>query len=1115
MSRVVSPGGSESALAGQRSGFLRPGLTVCRTTLATFLLSLPLAPCVVGDEASEALPLEPERQLIFETAEATWPALDLSPDGRTILFDVLGDIYAVPRTGGQAVPVLAGIPFESQPVFSPDGSLFAFVSDRSGSENLWIADADGSNPRRLSHDDDGVAIFTAPAWSPDGRYVYVSRMVHSVLAFEVFMFHVDGGSGIRLTNARPTGNESFEERHNALGVTAAPNGRELLYATKAGSTWTNRNEPHWSIARRDLQTGAEAIVVAPAAGAMRPVLDHRGERLVYASRHGAETGLRTRNLATGEDRWLLYPVDHDSRGGGYYSDLLPRFAFAPDDDAIVLSLQGQLHELDLTSGALSPIPVTVPVNLGVGPQLRFDQPVAEGPVRVRVIQSPRLSPDGTTVVFSALGGLYRADLESGAAPARFEKVSRPAFQPSWSPDGRSIVFVSWSTADGGQVWIVDGAGRRRPEQVTRIPAFYTSPVFTSDGAAIVVLRANHHDRLRAPDELQPHRPTDIVRIHLGTGEETLVTRAAGARDLQSSADGGSVRYQDEAGVFGLRLDGAGRRPLLQVKSRAASQYVEGSLPADAIRLSPTGEWALVRAAAQLHLVAVPPANGTEPPLVDLGSPSVAHRQLTRVGADDFAWADGGRVISWSLGSTLYRLPFDAIRFDDGAEPAQLAEAFELPVNATRDTPRGTLLLRGATAITMRGDEVIENADVLIDGNRIAGIGPAGTVTIPAGTEVREVTGRYVIPGLVDTHAHWFQIRRNLPEPGHWNFLAYLAYGVTAGLDVQTFTTDAFVYQDMIDAGMMPGPRAWSTGPGIFRNSEIHSEQDAVDVMLRYRDHYRTRNLKAYMVGDRRQRQWVARAAHTLGMMPTTEGASDLRLNLTHAIDGFAGNEHALPITPLHDDVIQLYAGTRIGYTPTLSVLYGGMPSLDRFMILEHPRSNAKLCRFVPYAFIEAKTRNPHYVYPEEQTVARFAEDAWRIRQAGGLVGIGSHGEMPGIGYHWEMWTYAEGGAPPHAVLQAATIDSATIIGRASSIGSLEAGKLADLLVLGADPLENIRNSAQIDFVMKNGRLYDGDTLDESWPEARPLKPRWFWSDGPDSRLPCAAAPDGNRPKPGE
>jgi hypothetical protein len=295
----------------------------------------------------------------------------------------------------------------------------------------------------------------------------------------------------------------------------------------------------------------------------------------------------------------------------------------------------------------------------------------------------------------------------------------------------------------------------------------------------------------------------------------------------------------------------------------------------------------------------------------------------------------------------------------------------------------------------------------------------------------------------------------------------------------------FAYEDMIDAGLMLGLRAWSTGPGVFNNSEFVSRQAAVDVLTRYRDFYRTRNIKSYMVGDRERRQYMVEAAQQLGMMPTTEGASDLDLDLTHALDGFAGNEHSLPVTPLYQDVLQLLATSRTSLVPTLSVLYGGQPALFDFVIERRPEDSAKLRHFMPPEVLAEKLRDRQWMPAELRTYQRFAANALEIQRNGGLIGVGSHGEIQGLGFHWEMEVLASGGARPIEVLRAATIGSAEVIGHSLDVGSIEPGKFADLVILDANPLVDIRNTQSIHWVMKNGRLYEGETLAEVWPRTLP------------------------------
>lgn len=1056
--------------------------SMIKRALVASLLSLGAA------TAGASLPLASARHIAFETDQGTWLAPDVAPDGKSILFDLLGDIYSIGSSGGQARPVMVGAAFDANPVFSPDGKQFAFISDRSGASNLWVANVDGGNPRQLSQDE-GAVVWTAPSWSPDGQYVYASRMVHSTLAFEVFMFNKDGGRATQVTKAKPSGTEDFDNRRNVLGAVISPDGRYLYFSSKIGTTWTEKEPPQWSITRRDLRNGKDEEIIRSLGEAMQPALSHDGRELVYASRHLNDTGLRIRDLNSGDDQWLLYPVDRDGHDGAYYANLLPRYAFTSDDRTLILSVGGKIKRLNLSDRSLSDIPFIAKVELDIGPQTRVEQHEETGPVRVRVIQRPRQSPEGRSVVFSALGQLYLLDLQANAKP----RALGAGYQPSWSPDGRTIAFVTWNPLEAGQVWTLPARGRSAPKQLTKEAAYYTEPVFSPDGKSVLALRASHYDRLRARAEIDPSRATDIIRLPVGGGDAQLVAHAYGARFLDFGREPNLIRFFTPEGVKTLRIDAPSSEPrrVVAILSRHASQYVDAPAPVEEVRLSPDGLWALAKAASQLYLVAVPPTVSDDPPVVNLQSPATKVVKLTAVGADYFGWADEGRTITWSVGSSFRRVPLSNV-----TDAEKSAERFDTIVEVKRDVPEGAVVLRGATVITMRGDEVLTNADVVVVDNKIVGVGAQGSVQVPAGAVVRDVSGKFIVPGFIDTHAHWAEIRRDILEPNQWPFLANLAYGVTSGLDVQPFTVDVFGYQDMIDAGLMLGPRAYSTGPGVFVNSEINSEADARNVLTRYRDYYRTRNIKSYMVGGRRERQFMIQGASALGMMPTTEGATDLRMNLTHALDGFAGNEHALPVSPLHKDVIELFAKSRIAYTPTISVLYGGKPALYEMTINHVPQADAKVQRFIPGGLLDVKTRTQKWTRHEDQTYPTFAADAIAIQRAGGLIGIGSHGEMQGIGYHWELEAYASGGATPHEVLRAATIGSSEIIGRATETGSIEAGKFADLLIMERDPLANITNTRSLSFVMKNGRLYDANTLDEVWPRQKPLGAQWFWSDAP-------------------
>jgi hypothetical protein len=267
------------------------------------------------------------------------------------------------------------------------------------------------------------------------------------------------------------------------------------------------------------------------------------------------------------------------------------------------------------------------------------------------------------------------------------------------------------------------------------------------------------------------------------------------------------------------------------------------------------------------------------------------------------------------------------------------------------------------------------------------------------------------------------------EKDPWSFFANLAYGVTTGLDVQTSTYDYLAYFDMVEAGMMPGPRAYSTGQGVFSYNNFQSYEAAKYVLEKYKKYYHNHNIKAYVSGNRKQRQWVAKAASELELTVTTEGALDLRMDMTHALDGMA-TEHSLPIVPLYKDVVELFAQSKVGYTPTLLVLYGGPWAENYFYQTTEVHDDAKINRFTPHNVIDQVSKRRPWFRKDEHSFPKTAAQAAKIQRAGGLIGIGAHGQLQGLGYHWEMWALSSGGMTALEVLQAATIDGAMIIGLA-------------------------------------------------------------------------------------
>ena len=392
---------------------------------------------------------------------------------------------------------------------------------------------------------------------------------------------------------------------------------------------------------------------------------------------------------------------------------------------------------------------------------------------------------------------------------------------------------------------------------------------------------------------------------------------------------------------------------------------------------------------------------------------------------------------------------------------------------------------------MKGDEVIPSGDILVRDNRIVAIGRRGSVRIPAGTRTIDVSGRTIMPGLVDVHAHTW-VAWGVHRPQVSQFLAQLAYGVTTQRDPQTSSEDVVTYSDLVETGAVLGPRIYSTGPGIFGAANIRSLDEARDIVRRYADHFNTQTIKQYVAGDRKVRQWVITAAREMGLTTTTEGASDFVMNLTLMQDGYAGLEHSLPISPLYRDVAQLHAFSGLTYTPTFIVAYGGPSGFGKYLTSVDLDGDRKLRRFTPHDEID-KWKSVQWQRDDQYVHRLHAQQLPKLLAAGGRLGLGSHGELQGLGTHWELWMMASGGMKPHDALRLATISGAESIGLSRDVGSLEVGKMADLIVLDRNPLVNIENTNSLRFVMKNGRLYEASTLDEVWPRQRKLSTQWWWN----------------------
>ncbi|MFN1836224.1 amidohydrolase family protein [Balneola sp. MJW-20] len=1057
-------------------------------------------------EKLNELPLEPGREFSFDLTEGSWISLDVSPDGSTIVFDFLGDLYTMPMEGGEATQLTKGMQFDSQPRYSPDGTKIAFISDASGGEGVWIMDLETEEKEQLTSGKDNE--YQSPEWALDGKYVIASKNTPG--NHKIWMYHIDGGSGTALVEE--PGNLRMLE--GAFGS----DDRYVWFSRRFGTWDYNATLPQYQVATYDRETSEVTVQTDRYGSGFRPTLSSDGKWLVYGSRHDDQTGLVKRDLNTGDESWLAYPIQHDDQESRATRDVLPGMSFTPDNQYVVTSWGGKIWKVPVDGGDAVEIPFRVSGTIEMGPELDFDYPIEDTEqFKVTQIRDAMPSPDGSMIAFTALNEVYTMELPAGT-PRKLVDLDETQAQPVWSPNGDWIAFVTW-TPETGKVYKVRADGRRL-QQINEEEGVFQDPVWNNDGSRIVVIKGNPQDFRNATRRSAFQGTSDLVWIDADGSDNNFITYTNGRSNPHFVKGNDRILLSGRNGLTSIRWDGTDEKNIVSVRESGGGR-------ASWIEMAPEGDQALAQVGNDLFVVTVPVV-GAEGASISVGGRSAfPSKQLTDIGGQFPAWSWDGNKAHWSIGNAHVIYDFEAEEaYDDSVKAAKEAEEdsdaddedeeeeesdddadedeekeegykpteIEISVMADRDIPQGTLVLRGAKLITMNGDEIIENGDMVIENNRIVAIGARGDVSIPEGAQVMNMNGKTIIPGFVDTHAH-FRHPVNLHRGEFWSYLTNLAFGVITTRDPQTATTDVLTYGDLVNAGKLLGPRVYSTGPGVFSSENIEDLDHARDVLMRYSKYYDTKTIKMYGAGNREQRQWIIQAANEQELMPTTEGGLDFKENLTQVIDGYPGHEHSFPIFPLYQDVIDLVSYSRTVYTPTILVAYGGPWAENYFYANERPHDNEVLQRFMPHSNLDERTRRrgAGWFMEEEHVFEELGVFVKDLVEAGGRAGVGSHGQLQGLGYHWELWSMASGGISEHDILKVATIQGADGIGLDNDLGSLEEGKLADMVILNSDPLQNIRNTADISHIMKNGYLYEAATLNELFPNQKELGSFW-WQD---------------------
>ncbi len=1029
------------------------------------------------------------RVIPITVEEGTWMNLDVSPDGQTIAFDLLGDIYTLPITGGTPTRIAEGLPYETQPRFSPDGTRIAFTSDRGGGDNIWIMNRDGSDKRQLTKE--SFRLLNQPSWSPDGRFITAKKHFttgRSLGTGEVWLYHVSGGDGVQLVK-RPS-----EQHQKELGEPIfAPDGKHIYFTrnTTPGPIFEyaqDSNTQLFDIERYDLDTGKTDSVIGGEGGAVRPTPSPDGKKIAYVRRERTQSKLYIRDLATGEDRKVYDALDQDVQETWAVTGVYPNMAWTPDSASVVFWAGGKLNRVDLASGKASVIPFKVADSRAVIDPPRPAVAVAPDTFETRMPRGATVSPDGKAVVFETLGKLWIKSTAGGEARRLTSDAEAMEAYPSWSADGKKIAFVRWTDAGLGQVQVIGAAGGKATA-ITQQAGHYARPRFSPDGKTVVFEKDSGGYLTSPRGGGQP----GIYRVPASGGAMSLITD--NGRSPQFGADNDRLFVIEgdakESRLVSVDLNGEARRV-----------HAKGELVND-FRVSPDGQYLAYRQNYQAYVTPLLP--GTQEVSLGTKSGALPVTKASGDGADWIHWSGDGQRLYWTLGPTLFTAQRAAMfasapAAKDAKTPAYQppSSGLSLSMKVTADKPAGRVALVGARVVTMAGADggAIDDGVVLVEGNRIKAVGKRGEVSIPAGTPTLDATGKTIIPGLVDAHAHGPYGVDELTPQANWAEMVNLALGVTTRHDPSSSARTVFPALEMVRAGKIIGPRSFSTAEIVYgaKSAGVYAQIDSYEDALAHVRRLKAQgahSLKNYNQPRRDQRQQVTAAAIAEGMRSVAEGGSLFGFDMTLIADGNTTVEHNLPLGVFYDDVLQFFSKSKTGYTPTLVVTYGG-PAGDPYWrahtdVWKHPL----LQKHEPSALLTANSARRVIAPEEDYRDDDSAREAAKLARLGVPVAIGAHGQEAGIAAHWELWSFVRGGMTPVEALRAGTIESARSLGYDQDIGSLEPGKLADLVVLDGDPTKDIRNSDKVAKVMLGGRLYDAATLNEELTGTR-KRPAYWW-----------------------
>jgi Tol biopolymer transport system component/imidazolonepropionase-like amidohydrolase len=967
-----------------------------------------------------AAPMKTPVMIPVAVHEGTSMSVAVSPDGRTLAIDLQGSIWTLPASGGAATRITDLFNDARQPSWSPDGKWIAFFAYRDGGYDIWAIAPDGSRQHQLTW---GPFDDREPIWSHDGTHIAFSSDRGNPLGSDYNIWTLDVRSG-ELKQITKDPSDDYMPSWS-------PDDKEIAFASS--------REDQREVWIANVATGAErkagpvfgGRADAPSWGPDGQIIYHRttGGRGATPGERETSSYQVGRATITGDENVFAFRASWVSSSAFYYVS------------------DGKIRKRDIKSASTAPETIefsaTLQVTRAANNYVRRKRDFTSiAPRQALGIVHPVISPDGKQIAFAALGDIYVMPV--GGKPVNLTKDAALDTEPAWSPDGTQLAYSSDKDSEHLQLWIRDmksGASRR----VTNLTTQPQGAAWSPDGTRIAFFNVDGMWRVAEMSVL------DVATGKVTTVHDSLPQPGAPAW----SPDGKRLAIAGIAPMTKRFREGTNQiltmsatslnddkwfapMPMLSIDSRG------GCGPA----WSPDGT---KMAAIYEGVLAVWPVSASGEPL---GPP----RHLTSESAHMPSWQGDSRHV-------LYQ-SLDKLRIVD----VESGETRTVPLDLTytQSIPATHLVVHAGTLVDMTSPTERSNVDILIDGNKITSVVAHSDANHAAGTVV-DASKLTVMPGLVEFHSHI------QPDFGEAEGRAFLAFGITTVRSPGNTPYEPVEEREASEAGVRISPRVYGTGNlmewqrvyykmGIAISSPAHFELELQRAKVLQYD-----LLKSYVRLPDLQQKRMVEFAHSIGIPVATHeiypaafvGVDNTEHTSATSRRGYSPKMATLSRT--YEDVIQLFGKSQRYLTPTMfgaaRILFQAEPDLKN-----DPR-------FKLY---------PDWMQAQVQTMGNGPEVApgngkmvVDVMRAGGVIVAGT--DTPNaINLHAELAAYVAAGMTPFEALKAATVNPAKAL--VLDAGTIEAGKLADLVIVDGDPLANVANAHRVRRVIANGRVYEMEQL---------------------------------------